>query len=70
MLEPDEARIVSIVTGFCARNGYSPSVREIQIEAAQSSSSVTHKLLVRLRDKGVIAWQPGCFRTLRVNPET
>ncbi|GKS15074.1 hypothetical protein YDYSY3_60740 [Paenibacillus chitinolyticus] len=51
---------------FIDRHGYAPSTRELGAELGISSTSTIHGLLMQLKKKGRISWEPAQSRTLRV----
>lgn len=53
------------VAALCSKHGYSPTVREIQAEVGVPIGAV-HSRLKRLQRKGLIDWQPGMARTIRI----
>ena len=65
-------RTSELVLRFCeefiARNGYAPSVREIQLGCGLTSTSVVSYHLARLRSEGQIDFVSGTARTIRVLP--
>jgi SOS-response transcriptional repressor LexA len=63
MTEPDE--LLRIIDEFCASHGFSPTVRELQERLGVRSMGTIHRRLVALRDKGLVAWEPNRYRTIR-----
>lgn len=65
-LTPREEQALAFIVAFIKANQYPPSVRELQTELGLASTQPAHLLLTRLRDKGVIEWQPSQPRTIRM----
>lgn len=59
------AQTLRAIADLCAETGYSPTVREIAFRLGISLSSA-HYRLASLRAAGVITWQKGAPRTIRV----
>lgn len=65
--EADRAeQIVDFIRAFREDHGYCPSVREIAIGVGLASTAAVHHHLVSLRDRGVIEFEPGTARSIRV----
>jgi repressor LexA len=45
---------------------YSPSVRDIMAAIGLKSSGGTMNMLNRMRDRGLITWQPGRANTIQI----
>lgn len=56
------------VKNFLSTKGYSPSTREIAEEFSCSTSTVSHRLR-SLRERGIIIFEDGKNRTLRICKE-
>ena len=63
MTQSDE--LLSIINEFFATYGYCPTVRELQERLGVRSMGTIHRRLVALRDKGLVAWEPNRYRTIR-----
>ncbi|MDD6799309.1 MAG: transcriptional repressor LexA [Firmicutes bacterium] len=66
-LSEREKKIYNYITGVIRRDGYSPSVRDIQQALDIKSTSTVHAYLERLEEKGLIQKESGKSRTLRVD---
>jgi SOS-response transcriptional repressor LexA len=62
------AQIVQAIRGFTIVHGYAPTQRELSVLTGIPSSTVELHLGV-LRRKGIITWQTGSPRTLRLTLE-
>jgi SOS-response transcriptional repressor LexA len=64
-------QIVEFIKSHVTEKGYAPTIREITKAVGLQSSSTTHGHLERLKKKGVITWENGSVRTLKlvVKPE-
>jgi repressor LexA len=69
-LTAKEKKILDFVTDFSKKNGYSPSVRDIQIGLSIKSTSTVHAYVERLSEKGYIDKSSGKSRSLRTNDPT
>jgi repressor LexA len=58
--------ILTAITLFLRQHGYSPSLRELCDMAAISSTSMAALHLERLQEAGLIAYEPGKPRTVRL----
>ena len=65
-LSHPQAETLRAIADYIAVNGHPPSVRDIRDRLGLSSMSATQRLLVQLRDLGVIEWTSGKSRTIRV----
>lgn len=65
MTDHRTAQTLRAIADLCAETGYSPTVREIAYRLGISLSSA-HYRLTTLRERGVITWQKGAPRTIRV----
>lgn len=61
----DDAEVLAAVQRACAQWPYTASVRDVQHELCLTSPSSAYRALVRLRDKGLVAWDPNRHRTIR-----
>jgi repressor LexA len=57
--------IVQSIRDFLEEHGYPPTVREIG-RAVGIGVQSTHRHLIVLARAGVITWEPGCARTIRL----
>lgn len=67
-LTPQELEILDVVIGLGDRNGYQPTMREIQVHLGFASVSSVHGHLSRLRRLGAVTWLDDSPRTLVVTP--
>jgi SOS-response transcriptional repressor LexA len=65
-LSPRQWAMVAFVRSYTAARGYAPSIAEIMTGTAASSKSVVAYNLRALRDMGVITYEDGKSRTVRV----
>jgi repressor LexA len=67
-----EQAIYDYITETIEREGYSPTVRDIQQALGIKSTSTVHSYLARLEEKGMIRKDPGKSRTIQTErtPET
>jgi repressor LexA len=61
-----QQRILWAISLFWHRNGYAPSLREICTDADISSTSVAVWHLERLQDAGLVQYEAGKPRTIRL----
>lgn len=61
-----QLRVLGAISCFHTLNGYPPSIQDLTAHLKLSTDSLVHRLLVRLRDKGIVTWQPGQSRTLTI----
>ncbi|MBE6564507.1 MAG: transcriptional repressor LexA [Ruminococcaceae bacterium] len=66
-LNEKEARMYRYITDSLRRDGYAPSVRDIQRDLGIKSTSTVHAYLARLEGKGYIQKENGKSRTLRID---
>lgn len=64
-----QTAIITAISDHIERAGYPPSVREICSAVGLRSPSTVHGYLHRLRDKGLIEWEPLSPRTIRIKRE-
>lgn len=60
-----QAAILAFLGDFWLKYGHAPTLREIQLGCSLSSVSVVSHHLTRLRDRGLITWQPEIARTAK-----
>ena len=65
MIATDET-IVNFIKDYISKNGYSPSVRDIGASVGISSAGSMKYRLHKLREKGLITFDDGKPRTIRV----
>ncbi|WP_052476319.1 LexA family protein [Cohnella kolymensis] len=61
-----QQRILEFISSHIEGNGYSPTVREIANAVGLASSSTVMGHLDRLKENGLIDWEPHTPRTIRV----
>jgi repressor LexA len=61
-----QQRILYAIKAFWHRNGFAPSLREICTDADISSTSVAVWHLERLQDAGLVQYEAGKPRTVRL----
>ena len=66
-LSPTEERILKYIVDTIRTEGFSPSVRDIQVALDIKSTSTVHAYVAKLKEKGYIQKEQGKSRTLRVN---
>jgi repressor LexA len=62
--------VLAWIREFIAANGYSPTVREICDGFGWASTNAVMPHLYRLRRHGLVKWQPGHTRTMRLTEES
>lgn len=62
-----ERKVYEYIRGMLDKNGYSPSVRDIQNAIGIKSTSTVHSYIERLESKGYIKREQGKSRTLRTD---
>lgn len=67
-LTEKEKAIYDYIAGITRRDGFSPSIRDIQNALLIKSTSTVHSYLDRLEKKGYIQKETGKSRTLRAEP--
>ena len=66
-LSEREQIMVDAITEFIDEHGYCPSRKDLMVEVPPyNSESTTSKLLTSLKAKGVVTWQPGVARSVRL----
>lgn len=58
--------VYDTIVSLIARNGISPTIREICDATGYASTSTVHKHLKVLRRQGFITFSKGCGRTIRL----
>jgi SOS-response transcriptional repressor LexA len=61
-----QADLVRLIAEHHRAHGFAPSVRDLMASARVASMSKVHGALVVLREQGLIEWETGLGRTLRV----
>lgn len=67
MLTQRQQEVLDTIIELTQETGFPPTAREIGERADMWVSSV-HKTLLRLRDEGLVTWEPNRARTLVVLP--
>jgi SOS-response transcriptional repressor LexA len=60
--------ILAFVEAFVSRNGYSPTLDEVAGDVGLIAKSSARRHLKIMRGDGLVDWQEGCPRTLRLTP--
>lgn len=60
------SELVNYIEWYITIHRFAPSVREMQEHLGYKSTSGIHALLTVLRDQGLIEWDPGRARTIRL----
>lgn len=63
-ISPAQTRVLLALVRVWQRDGRA-EVRDVMVEADLSGVGTTHDHLVRLRDRGLVAWEPTLQGTLR-----
>lgn len=66
-IEEKESAMLSFITDYKAKNGFSPTIREICVSLGIGSTSTVHSYLQDLIRKGQISSKPVCPRTMNVS---
>lgn len=61
-----QKRVIQAILDFTKENKYPPTVRELCNALGLSSPSTIHSHLERLKVHGLVTWEEGCLRTLKV----
>ena len=69
-LTEKERKVYDYIKKVLERDGYAPSVRDIQNALGIKSTSTVHSYIERLESKGYIKKEQGKSRTLRTGEET
>ena len=64
-MTPLEKRVYDYLSRFEAEQGYSPTIRQIADGIGYRGTAAPHNLLLRLKAKGAVTWEPDKLRTLR-----
>ncbi len=64
-----EPEIVKAIRELTAEYGYPPTMREVATRVGVSSSDTIYQRLKMLRTEGLITWEEGKPRTLRLIPQ-
>lgn len=67
--EPVDERVLVAIAEYQVERGYSPSLRDIAERAGLSSTSVVSGHLRQLRQRGLVRFEPGLVRTIRLTGE-
>lgn len=67
-LTPPQARALDAIKRL-TRDGVPPSYRQLGEELGMASQSAVHRLIVRLRDRGFVAFEPRKARSLRITED-
>lgn len=70
VLSPQRQAILQAIDDFHHVNGYAPSVREVMHITGYASTDPVHRHLTILRKHGLVDWQDGRNRTLKVLKES
>lgn len=62
---PRQAEYLEMIQRLTEHYGYPPTRKELAEFLRVESTNTVHEVLVRLKDKGLVDWQPGQARTLR-----
>jgi repressor LexA len=62
-------QILSFISNYIDKNGYSPSYREIQEHFEISSSASVHKHVQALQRKGILDKEKNCSRSIKLEKE-
>lgn len=65
-MKATDEELVRFIGAYCEDRGYSPSVRELCERFGYKSTSTIHYKLSRLRERGLISYEPTFPRTVRV----
>lgn len=65
-VKKNEEEILAIIKDYWAKNKHSPSVRDIVKKSNVRSNSTVMNYLHRLKNKGLIDWEPKRRRTLYI----
>lgn len=65
-LTAKQNNIIEAIKDITLAKGYPPTFRELGEEVGLKSSSTVMGYLVRLKAKGVVDWEEGKTRTLRI----
>lgn len=57
---------LAAIQNFIELHGYAPSTRELAKDLGLQAPSTVHRLLIELKSKGRISWEPAQPRTIRV----
>lgn len=58
--------LLEAIRCYQAERGYSPTVRELCEILGVASTSTVHWHLANLQERGLVTWEPGLTRTLRL----
>lgn len=58
-------KIITFIRNYIKSKGISPTVREISL-GVDTCLSNTHRYLDEMKDNGLVDWQPGLSRTIRL----
>ncbi len=65
-LTPAQQRVFVTIKWWIQENGFSPTVRDIATTLGFKSPASAYSQMVILREKGILAWEDGQARTLRI----
>ncbi|MEH7122131.1 helix-turn-helix domain-containing protein [Bacillus sp. JJ1773] len=61
-----EEKVFKIINDYIAKYDRSPSVQEIAKKASIPSKSTVFNYLIKLKEKGLITWEPKQQRTIKI----
>jgi repressor LexA len=65
-LTKKQSEILAVITEYIDQHGYAPSIREIGDIMHLVSPSTVYMHLTKLKEKGLVTWEPTQPRTLRL----
>ncbi|MFC3768307.1 hypothetical protein [Paenibacillus sp. GCM10012303] len=65
-LTANQQKTLDFIRDFIYKNNYSPTFDEIARGIGLRSRSVVYERLLRLQDKGLVDWDTGASRTIRL----
>lgn len=66
MTTTKQRTVLATVAELTQRQGFPPTVRELQLELGLASPSTIFHHLELLREQGLVTWEPGKNRTLKL----
>ena len=66
VVPPRQQEVLHFIRAYIASRSYPPTVREIGAHLGIASTNGVHDHLIALRRRGLLTWERGKSRTLRV----
>ncbi|MGD9892835.1 MAG: hypothetical protein AB7R89_13765 [Dehalococcoidia bacterium] len=65
-IDTRDRQMMTFLAHYLSQHGYAPSIREVADATGFTSNSPVWTRLDRLRERGLVTWEPRKERTLRI----